>query len=348
MSDLERIPDRQDKWSNFQKKYNTTTKTIATVIGSNLSMVVCLLLPLLMIGFIWTDVGIVKLGTWYITDAALTLALFIVGELMMMRVGAAGGKLDNDYIAAKNEYMSLVDSVNKLGTLLFPLFCEWQVDNEYNRIIAKKLRRIKVSRDEWDNVRDRPYRKLKRVYGKYKAHVIRALNHVKAIDLNEAVLLCGETEEDTRGIPMSGEDYMHKKSHSIDMIIGAGFTCLLTVSIAFTLTTDISIARVVYTITRLAFLMFRMTKGYQTGAKSYNTIEVFMLRAKSKYLRQYEKFVEDKIYLNLGNKYGDIRMYTAEYYECGGTAPKDEPVVTEEIVTEDVAATTSVVPVATN
>lgn len=334
MSELERIPERQDKISNFQRKYNTASKTIATVIGTNLSLFVCMLLPFLMIGFIWTDVGIVTFGTWFITDAALTLALFIVGELMMMRVGAAGGKLDNDYIEAKEEYKRLVDRVNKLGTLLMPLFCDWQIDYEYDRLIAKKLRRIRMTRDEWDSVRTLPYRQLKDRYGKYKAGIICYLNKIRPIDLNEATLICGDTENDARGIPMSGEDYMHKRSHSIDMIVGSGFTCLLTVSIAFTLTSDVSVARVVYTITRLAFLLFRMTKGYQTGAKSYNTVEVCMIRAKSQYLRQYECFVNDKIYLRLGDKYGDISLYTAD--EDNVFVATEEVVAKEEPAEETV------------
>lgn len=328
MSELTRIPEAEDKVSNFQKKYNTASKTIATIIGTNLSLFVCMLLPFLMIGFIWTDVGVVTFGTWFFTDAALTLALFIVGELMMMRVGAAGGKLDNDYIQAKEEYARLVERVNKLGTLLMPLFCDWQIDYEYDRLIAKKLRRIRMTRDEWDSCRTLPYRQLKDKYGKYKAGLIRYLNQIRPIDLNEATLICGETESDARGIPMSGEDFMHKKAHSIDMIVGSGFTCLLTVSIAFTLTSDVSIARVIYTITRLAFLLFRMAKGYQTGAKSFNTVEVCMIRAKSKYLRQYECFVNDKIYLRLGDKYGDISMYTSD--EGDELVATNESVAAEE------------------
>ena len=49
-----------------------------------------------------------------------------------------------------------------------------------------------------------------------------------------------------------------------------------------------------------------MTKGYDVGAKAYNTVEVKQLNAKNNYLQQYIKFVENKIYLKLGNKYGDI------------------------------------------
>ena len=309
MSELERIPEAQDKWTNFQKKYNTTSKAIVSVIGSNLSLFVCILLPFLMIGFIWTDVGIVEFGTWFVMDAALTLALFIVGELMMMRVGATGGKLDNDYLAAKREYMSLVEVANKLGTLLMPLFCDWQVDIEYERTVAKRLRHLKMTREEWDTVKTRTFKELKQTYGKYKALAICSLNRLKPIELNESLLIYGDTEEKIRGIPMSAEDYMRRKSYSPEMIFGAGFACLLTVSIAFTLTSDISIARVVYTITRLAFLLFRMAKGYNEGAKSYNTIEVCMLRAKSKYLRQYETFINDKLYLKLGDKYGEVDIY---------------------------------------
>lgn len=49
-----------------------------------------------------------------------------------------------------------------------------------------------------------------------------------------------------------------------------------------------------------------MGKGFNRGAWAYNTIMVKHNKAKCNYLRFYEKFVEDKIYLKLGNKYGDI------------------------------------------
>ena len=90
------------------------------------------------------------------------------------------------------------------------------------------------------------------------------------------------------------------------MIVACIFTGLLTVSVVVTLTSDITFARVIYTVFKLVMLLFRMAKGYDRGAWAYNTIEVRQLKAKSNYLRQYIKFIEDKLYLKLGDKYGDI------------------------------------------
>jgi hypothetical protein len=52
-----------------------------------------------------------------------------------------------------------------------------------------------------------------------------------------------------------------------------------------------------------------MAKGYDRGARAYNTIDVKQYRARSNYLRQYLSFVRDKIYLNLEDKYGDIAQF---------------------------------------
>ena len=56
-------------------------------------------------------------------------------------------------------------------------------------------------------------------------------------------------------------------------------------------------------------LLVRMGEGYARGARAYNTIEVRQYKAKSNYLRQYERFVNEKTYLKLGDRYGDISCY---------------------------------------
>ena len=96
------------------------------------------------------------------------------------------------------------------------------------------------------------------------------------------------------------------------MVLSCLFTGLLTVSVAMTLTSDISFARVMYTIFKLIVLVYRMACGYGVGAKAYNTVEVKQLEVKSDYLRNYIRFVTEKIYLKLGNKYGDISCFVAD------------------------------------
>lgn len=305
MSDLEKISTEKDKHS-WQKKYNITSKNIAGMLGQNISLFICILLPILLVGFIWTDFGMPEIGLGLVSDGIVTIVLFFIGELMMMRVGADGGKLDPEYIAIKKEHTSLVDQVNQIGTTLMAKFCEWQIDVEYEQAIAARLRALKLTKQDWEAIKHDQKKDLADTYGKQKALQIRLLQRLKPIELNEAVLMYESAEDvhHTRGgVPISGEDFMKKQARSVTKILGMLFTGLLTVSVAITLTNDISFSRVMYTAFKLVVLLSRMAQGYATGAKAYNTIEVRQLQSKAGYLRQYIRFVNEKQYLAIEDKY---------------------------------------------
>ena len=166
------------------------------------------------------------------------------------------------------------------------------------------------------------------------------ITRLDPVKLNDAILLYNGNDAFARGgIPMSGEEYMYNKTHSVKMMLSAIFTGLLTISVVLTITSDISFARVMYTAIKCIVLLFRMVQGYDTGAKAYNTVEVRQLQAKSNYLRQYIRFVTDKTYLKLGSEYGDVSAYIDEPKE--EEAPKVETPTVEvtPIVTPTVKAT---------
>lgn len=319
MNELELMPgnSKKDKWSDFQKKYNNASKGIMTLIGSNISLFICVLLPVLLVGFIWTDFGAPEIGVSLLSDGIVTVVLFTIGEIMMMRVGADGGKLDADYIAAKKEYTSLIEMVNGLGTIFMSIFCEWQIDMEYKQAFASRLKALRFTQADWEKVKDLKYSELVKKYGSKKARNIVALNRLEPVELNEAILMYDDTVDafSRGGVPISGEGYIRKKSHSFGLIITTIFTGLLTVSVAITLTADLSFSRVMYTAFKLIVLLFRMAKGYETGARAYNTVETRQLQAKCSYLRQYERFVKEKTYLKLEDKYGEVECYTEENKE---------------------------------
>ena len=313
MSDMEKIPTKK-KWVDYQKDYNLSSKTFAQIIGANIFLFVCLLLPILLIGFIWTDFGPIKIDLKFVSDGIVTVVLFVIGETMMMRVGASGGKLDGEYISTKGEFDSLVKSVNDLGTMLLSVFCEWQIDIELDKARAIRLRYLRFTREDYEKVKDLPYKELVLKYGVKKTRKILELNKLEPVELSDAVLLFNGSDAFARGgVPISGEEYIEKRSHSAKMLLSALFGGLLTVSVALSLTSDISLARVMYTAFKLIVLLSRMAQGYDHGAKAYNTIEVKQLKAKNNYLRQYIRFVNDKTYLKLGDKYGDVSCYTDEY-----------------------------------
>ena len=312
MEELERIELATDKVSDFQKKYNISQKKIAYIIGKNLTLFVCMLIPLLLVGFIWVELGDIVFRTNMIADGALTVSLFIVGEIMMTRFGTDGGKMDTDYVVSKNEFDSLVKKVGEVGSMLLGVFCDWQIDVEMEQAIHFRLRMLRLTPKMWEEIKDLSPAELEARFGKQRAKKILEIINLKPIELNEAILLYNGEYTARGGVPESGEAYIHKKRHIIGTVIACIFTGLLTVTVVVTMTSDITLARVIYTIFKLTMLLFRMAIGYNRGARAYNTVEVRQLKAKSNYLQQYIRFVEEKLYVKLGDKYGDISCFVGE------------------------------------
>ena len=306
MKDLERIEERGQ---SFQRQYNSKSKRIVHMLGTNIALFICILLPFLLVGFVWTDFGLPQVSFKLVSEGIVTVALFFIGEVMMMRVGSEGGKLDSDYISERNMFREVLDQVNKAGTMLITTFCEWQVDVELEHAIAVRLHQLRLTRKDWDALRDEEYADLKQKYGRKKAKKIYALHRLEPIELNEALLLYENGDISRGGVPISGEDFLRKKSHSFEMMLSSIFCGLLTISVAITITSDISFARVLYTIFKVVTLLFRMAVGYNLGTQAYNTIEVKRLQAKNNYLRKYLRFLADKTYLKLGDRYGDVECY---------------------------------------
>lgn len=308
MSELERL-EVTDKVTDIQKKYNINQKNFAYILGKNLTLFICMLVPLLLIGFVWTDFKEIVISTKMISDGVLTVMLFAVGEMMMSRLGTDGGKLDEEYIEAKGAFDILLDEVGKVGTMLMGVFCDWQIDVEMEQAIHFRLRMLRISPKEWEEVKDKTPTALTERYGKKKAKKILDIINLKPIELNESILLYNGESAARGGVPISGDAYLKSKKSVVETIFACIFTGLLTVTVVVTLTSDITFARVIYTVFKLTMLLFRMAKGYDRGARAYNTIEVRQYKAKANYLRQYIKFIEDKTYLKLGDKYGDISCF---------------------------------------
>lgn len=315
MNNMEKMTTKE-KWTEYQVDYNKTSKTLARVVGANISLFVCLLLPFVLIGFMWTDFVAFKIDRRFLSDGVVTVALIIIGELLMMRIGASGGKLDDEYIEAKTEYDALVKRVNEVGTMFLSMFCDWQIDTEMTNAIAVRVRSLRMTRKEWLEVKDLTPQELREKYGRKKANKILKITNLDPVVLNDAMLLYDGNDAFARGgIPISGEAYIDKKSRSVQTILSAVFTGLLTITVVLAISEDMSFAKVMYTLFKCILLLFRMAQGYAVGAKAYNTVEVRLLKAKCNYFRQYIRFVDDKTYLKLGSEYGDVSCFIEEEEE---------------------------------
>ena len=293
MSFAEETESYSDKVSDYQKKYNVSQKKIAYIIGKNLLLYVCMLIPLLLISFIWAEVKFVAYNNKLIAEGILTVLLFIFGEDAMVRLGTEGGKLDQEFIDAKREFDVAIKKANEVGTMLLGVFCDWQIDVELAQAISYRL-------------------KIEARFGKSKAKKMREIINLKPIELNETILLYNGEYTARGGVPESGHASLHKKRQNISRAIYSVFTVLLTIAIFPVLTSEASVARIIYTVIKFTVLLFHMARGYDRGARAFNTTEVKHLKAKTNYLIQYIKFIEDKIYLKLGDKYGDISQFVGD------------------------------------
>lgn len=327
MAEFEKIPEKRDKILDFQSKYNSASKSVAHMLGTNMALFICILLPVFLVGSIWTEFGAPEFGVKLLSDGVVTVALFAVGETLMMRVGADGGKLDPEYVDAKKEFDRLVKEVNEIGTMLLATFCSWQIDVELRNARSARIRALRMTSEEYAKAKESSYAKLVDKYGDKKAKQIVEVIRLEPIELNEAMLLYDNTPEciSRGGVPISAEKYMHNKKRYAIMLIRCAFTGLLTVSVAMTITSDITYARVIYTVFKLIVLLSRMASGYATGAKAYNTIEARQLTVKSNYLRQYIRFVNDKTYLKIGDRYGVTKCFSNDETTANANTAK-EPV----------------------
>ncbi len=303
---VQTVKKSNDRVENFQEKYNEISKNVVYVIGKNLSLFICMLIPVLLVTFVWVDFQDVKFSTKMIPEGIATVFLFAAGELLMTDVGIRGGKLDSEFINAKADYDNLLVRVSDIGTALMGVFCNWQIDLELEQAIRFRLSVLRMTPKMYEEDKDLTSTELEKKYGKDKAKAIAKIKELKPIELNAAILLYGGEYNARGGVPVSALEYLSNKWQIISRLLICLFSGLLVINVMFAMTDDVTTARVIYTAFKLMMLLYRMFSGYNRGSRAYNTIEVRNYKARSNYLLQYIKFVEDKIYLKLGDKYGDV------------------------------------------
>lgn len=301
---METIKNREER----MKERNTRQKDLARTIGQNLSFYVCILIPALLIGLIWTDTSLPTFGWGLLSDGLLTVVLFVIGERSMLNVGVMGGKLDDEYLETRRAFRELVAKVKAIGVLMLDPFCDWQIDVELIRAKRTRLRRIGIKYDKYvAEYEGKTFAELKEAVGAENAAKIVEINHLKPIDLNPDLLLTeGYGSRDRRDIPDGAEKHIEKKKYGKLNLAISALTAIFTVAVTLALTQDVTLARVLYTIVKLTALLYRMAKGYNEGAKAYNTMEVRHLTAKIEYLTEYTEFMNNEIYLQIADQYPEI------------------------------------------
>lgn len=287
-------PSREKIKEHRQKEFNHKQKTFLRLVGGNLAAYACVLIVVMLIVFIWVDIGFKIDPTKFIVESIVSVILFIAGEYLTSKMGAPGGRLDEHYVKAHNEYLETRKTVLQQGVSRMNEFCDAQIEEEYDRYIRRKCREYRLNYDEYVKKYSKMrYKELKKIFKRKFALAVFALNKARRIELTPNMLMTdGKVRGERGGIPISGEEYVEQHTTGFWHVALSIVVAILTVLPAFTPTEDVTIGRVMFTIFKLAMLFYRMYSGYARSAKAYNTIEPRHLCVKTTYLNLYLEFLK--------------------------------------------------------
>lgn len=303
---MKRLTDSEREYR--ERKHNEAAKKLAKTITQNLYTYLCIAIPFMLLATIWTDFTLPKAGWGLAGDGILTVVLMVVGERLMVRVGTFGGKLDDEYVSAKNRYKTAKSEAKKRNISLMTPFCEWQVDEEFERARRARCSRLRIKYEDYTSKYEgHSLDDLKDMLPLEKAVAVDQINRMEPIELTPDMLLynCGR-RQNRRDIPESGEEFEDRKIMGKKGLVISIVTCLICIGLPLTWCGVVTLERVIYTLGKLCILLYRMFKGYDDGAKAYHTVEVRHLDSKSEYLEEFVTFVDDKIYIKIANEYTEI------------------------------------------
>ena len=289
-------PTKEELKRYKQNEINKSQKAMARMVGENLASYACVAIIIVLISFIWTDIGLIVNLRSFLSDAALTIVLYVIADFCMMRGGINGGKLSDDYVSLHGEYLSLRKRVRESGLSLMEEFCEWQVEREYESRMRKLCKRHKIDYDAFESYYSKAsLEELRAKLTKSELTRVIALRQIDRIELTPDILLTdGKARDEKGGVPISGEEYAEKHTTGAGHIFMTAAFAIVAAVPVFTLTQDVSIGRVIYTIFKVSMMLYRMYCGYMRGAKAYNTVEPIHLQAKIKYLYLYIEYRDQK------------------------------------------------------
>ena len=309
---MERLTDTEREYR--ERKHNETAKKMAKTITKNLYTYLCIAIPFLLIATIWTDFTLPEIGWNLLGDGVLTVVLMVIGERLMVRVGTFGGKLDDEYTQSVKRYKEARASAKKKDLSLMTPYCEWQIDQEFERARRARCSRLRIKYEDYmSKYEGHSLDELKTMLPYDKAIVVYQINQMEPIVLTPDMLLYDYGgRQYRRDIPESGEEYENKKIVGLYGLIVSIVTCLICVGLPTTWGGYVTPSKIIYTIGKLIVLLFRMSKGYSSGAKAYHTVEVKYLDAKSDYLEEFVDFIDKKTYIKISEEYPEIKRIIGE------------------------------------
>lgn len=335
--DLFEKPTNDEVRRMSRKEGNDRQKRFAKLVGENFATFGLLAVMVVMVCSIWTEISIFTNWTRFFGEALTTIVLYILADIYATSLGSQGGKLDDGYLKDHKEYLDLRQRVRNIGIEKMSIFCDWQIDVEYEYYLRYKCKELKIDYNEYmEKYHDKTLEELQELFPmekqprkrhlkevifggvqnvktSSKAAKIFALNQTKHISLTPEILLTdGKVRNVRGGVAIGGEEYIEKHTTGWKHILITVLFAVVAVIPVVNLVREFSIAMLIYTIFKMALMLARMYAGYSRGGKAYNTVEPKHLQDKIKYLGLYVEFLSKGIYEELKDKYTVINEKNVE------------------------------------
>jgi hypothetical protein len=132
------------------------------------------------------------------------------------------------------------------------------------------------------------------------------LKAIKPIELTPEILLTdGKPRRSRGGVGISGEEHLERHTTGAGHIIATIPMILLTILPAF-ISKGFTWTLLFTAALKLMGVFMRYYRGFSSGAKAFNTIEIKHLQDKIQYFHLYNEYLDKKIYLDLEEKYGNL------------------------------------------
>ena len=331
--DVFRDPTKEEIRADKDREYNRRMKSTMRFIGENMATCTIVLATTLLVGSVFGDIGVNLFNKYMIMDFVLTFSAYLIIEYMASKNGARCGKTYDVYIKLHETYLKMREEIYKRGITLMDMFCDWQVDVEYEFYIRRRCKKLKIdykkyveeysklSLEELSDMfthkgEQRPRFTLRHPirsglavyrYGKVSnlAKNIFYLRSIQHIELTPEILLTdGKPRRSRGGVGISGEEHLEKKTTGAGHIILTIIMTLLTVLPMF-IAKGWSWTLLFAAAMKLVGVFMRYYRGYSSGAKAFNTVEVKHISDKIQYFHLYNEFLDKKFYIKLKDKYGD-------------------------------------------
>ena len=335
-NDSYREPTKAEIRAEKDREYNTRMKNTMRVIGENMATCTIVLATSVLVGSVFGDVGFNVFSEYMVMDFVLTFAVFMLVEYMASKSGVRCGKTYDEYISLHKIYLDMREAIYRRGVALMDIFCDWQVDVEYEYYIRRRCKKLKISYNDYaekysamslEELSDmfthkgeekpkfslrHPIKTAIAVHNYAKtselAKDIVGLKAIKHIELTPEILLTDGKPRRTRGgVGISGEEKLEHQTTGIGHIIVTAIMVLMTVLPAF-LSKGMSWSLLFVAVMKLVGVFARYYTGYNKGAQAFNTTEVKHLQDKIQYFHLYNEYLDKKIYLDLEEKYGALPL----------------------------------------